>query len=174
MKSKWIETIRKANNDDYSGNGFVCNQHFLPEQIEIKKNKAKLSKDAFPTEFWVECIDIIEEKMEIIEHGAVEKQTENIEFEANELRRKMLAQRLNFEVREYKLNDIIKKQSNEIFDLKNELEKSQATIEKLLDANRNLKDDLLKSQTSTDITVNSSIMKQKYYAIYLYFICFEF
>lgn len=68
----------------------------------------------------------------------------------------MLKMRLNFEIKEHKLTDTIKKQSNEIDELRTELATCKAKAENLLVANNKLKDNLLKSQTSTNITVISN------------------
>lgn len=57
LKEKWLENIKGANNETYSGNGFVCIQHFKEEQLKIKNNKCELLKAAVPTEFFVEPIE---------------------------------------------------------------------------------------------------------------------
>lgn len=59
LKQKWIEAIRNANADDYSGSGYICNNHFLPNQIRVHgNNRVQLASDAIPTEFWVDCIEV--------------------------------------------------------------------------------------------------------------------
>lgn len=115
LREKWIQNISQANNEQYCGNGSVCISHFVPDQIQIKNNKSELLAGAIPTQFLIEVID------------AAKEDTEENEFEATDLNEKMLRERLDFEIKEYKLNNTIKQQSNEISDLKEKLVKSNAT-----------------------------------------------
>lgn len=123
----------------------MCSLHFPPEQIQTNKSRSRLLHNTIPTEFWVECIDVVENHDENTkcEHSCAESH-----------RKKMLRERLNNEIREHKLNDTIKHQSNKIDDLNTKLAQKTAVVDKLLTANKKLKEDLLKSQTSTDIAVN--------------------
>lgn len=146
LKNEWLRNIREANHDDYDGNGLVCIKHFPAEKIQMKKNKPELMNNAVPTEFHTEDGIELENNM---------RRMEDTEFEDGTQQR-MLKMRLNFEIKEHKLTDTIKKQSNEIDELRTELATCKAKAENLLVANNKLKDNLLKSQTSTNITVISN------------------
>lgn len=146
-KNEWLKIIREVNNDDYDGNGLVCIEHFLPGKIRIRGDRTNLIDNAVPTEFRTEFRLEPENSM---------RQTENNNNFDDELRKRVLKMRLNFEIKEYKFNDTIKKQSNEISKLKTKLATSQAMADDLKAANKKLKDKLLKSHTSTNITVTGS------------------
>lgn len=59
IKKKWIDTIRDANNCEFSGteNQYVCSLHFLEDAIHLVRGKVQLVEGAVPTEFWVEILD---------------------------------------------------------------------------------------------------------------------
>lgn len=138
----------------------VCIQHFLPEQIKMKKNKPVLLNNAIPTEFLIECIDIVDD--EIVDNEIVDDEIEDAEFVHEDLYNKILRQRLNFEIREHNYIDTIKKQSNKINELTEKLRKTEIMVTKLLTSNKKLEKDLLQSQTSTDVTVNIFTILGKY------------
>lgn len=59
MKEKWVKAIRAANNDNYEGGGFICEQHFVTEDIIHSSNRMQLKKGSIPSIFLVEIVEIV-------------------------------------------------------------------------------------------------------------------
>lgn len=66
MKKKWIEAIKEANNDSYSGSGHICQLHFAQDVIvSSRKNEIKLLDGAVPTKFFVDVIEQCDSSVEV-------------------------------------------------------------------------------------------------------------
>lgn len=102
MKTKWIEVIREANNDHLSGNGLVCSNHFLSEEMHGSGTRIQLIKGAIPSIFMVECIEYTEESDEC-------DKCNNMKAEIDQLQAKIVKLTLDSQISDAKLNEKIEK-----------------------------------------------------------------
>lgn len=90
LKALWIKSIQEANGDNYSGAGLICSQHFSPESIQIVEgNRVKLMENAVPTEFWVDCIDVMEDYDQDVEIQRLNDSITEMKLEFEEKEAKM-------------------------------------------------------------------------------------
>lgn len=106
MKKKWIEAVRKANIDNYSGSGYICQFHFSPNVIvSARKNGIKLISSAVPTEFFTEVIEQYDINSSIAESHC--ENCEQLKKKVHDLENIILKMKLDQEIKDQKSAAII-------------------------------------------------------------------
>lgn len=169
MKQRWIEEIQSANNDNYSGGGFVCEQHFLPDNIIKTTDRKQLTKGSVPSVFLVEILEINEsdESDESIDSKAENRcgRCECLEAQLKDLSDQFTKFRLDSDIQRQKLQQDIEKKMLVIIEKSKEIKKLKANtpkeIETLKKLNDKLREQLLISRTTPSLNV--SILIHSYF-----------
>lgn len=102
-ESAGLMQFKKANGNNFNGSGFVCQLHFLPDELIKTKRVVKLKKSVIPSQFFVEYIEQIK----------TEEQKNDRCHNCEELIIKIQEQEPKFEIERFKLLDVIKKLKND-------------------------------------------------------------
>lgn len=164
LKNQWVEAIREANNDNYSGSGLVCQNHFEPEEIRGEGPRAQLVKGSVPSVFFVECIEAPDELQDIGECNECSHMKSDIE----NINVKIMRMALDSQIIEAKLQKKIEElqcsldaKTQGTYKLKKQLK--MAEIE-----NDTLRNNLLALKTTSNVNVKSIC-----YFMNIFFIPFE-
>lgn len=147
MKPKWIKAIEEANNYDFVGNGLVCSQHFLDEDIYTVGSQVQLRKGSIPSIFLVDVMEDTPESCDKCDENKADKEYFHKLYLKLSLDSQVNEAKLNHKLE--KLESTLNEKNEEILQLK----KRVGEIEKLKNKNKTLEEELLILKTSPDINV---------------------
>lgn len=148
LKEKWVEAIKAANNDNYEGNGLICQEHFTTEDIVHTANRKQLKKGSIPSLF---LVDVIETAEISTEHQC--DKCEYLETERNEVRNKFTQLNIDLQVQKEKLQRKADQQQATIIDKTKEIEKLQRQLRMMQNKNELLQEQLLIAKTTPGLNV---------------------
>lgn len=155
MKEKWVQTIRAANNDNYEGGGFICQQHFASEDIMHISNQKRLRKGSIPSVFLVEIVETTGSTTIETEHEC--EKCECLEKERFELFDKFTKLNIESQIDKERFQRKIDQQQTTIKEKAKEIEKLQHQLSTLKNKSKDLQEQILISKTSPGPKVYTKI-----------------
>lgn len=112
LRNKWIEVIRGANNDNYTGAGAVCDLHFSSSEMKTYCDRIKLDPSAIPSVFLVENVDPII----IYEEDDFEQKYLSLKTDHEQLKKEFIEMRLKCDLKAVELGEKLLMLENTIAD----------------------------------------------------------
>lgn len=136
-------------NDNYSGGGLICVQHFPPETIQGSGSRIHLKKGTTPSIFLVDIDPLIGE-----EPPSNCENCKDLESKNEEIQTKLFKVSLDSEVDVMKFKNKIEKLESIVHDKDCEAAKMKRKIRALEIKNKSLEEKLFISKTVPDINVS--------------------
>lgn len=133
LRNKWIEAIRRANNDNYSGAGVICDLHFPPNEMKTYSDRIKLDPTAVPSVFVVKIVDHI-----VHEEDDFEQKYVSLRMDHDQLKKEYVEMRLESDLKIIELGKKLSSSESKIDTKIAEVKDLREEILRLMKANASL------------------------------------